>query len=108
MIAGMLHNTKTDRYHPIFFRLAPMPSGADDSMGAWRHKSFGHHTNGFNTLSEAQNHLTAACASGEHQPCEMMWDWDGEDIPALVEWFPKSMLIPKVSEITTAKLRVSS
>ena len=82
---GMLHNTATGRYHPIVFRPAPMPSGADAEMGAMRYRSRGHHTEGFATLAEADAHIAERpewTASG------LAWEWDGTGVPALTEWFP--------------------
>jgi hypothetical protein len=88
MIFGMLHNTKTGRFHPIVFRQAPMPSGVDTDFGMMRHKSKGHHTDGFDTIEAAQEYVVTSCASGEHTDSGCRYEWDGEDIPAMVEWFP--------------------
>ena len=90
MIGGILHNTKLDRYHPIWFCPAPMPSDADTDYNMLRHRSKGHHTEGFETLELAQAYITDACAKseGEHQDCGAVWSWDGEDIPAMTQWFP--------------------
>lgn len=83
--AGILTNTKTGRFHPIVFRRSPLPSeGARDETVAQRHKSIGHHTDGFDTIEEAEKHLA------DHPEVEdkgARWAWDGECMPALVHWF---------------------
>ena len=90
MIGGILHNTKLDRWHPIWFRPAPMPSGADTDFAMLRHHSFGHHTDGFETLEAAQADITGICAKseGKHHDCGAIWACDGEEIPAMTQWFP--------------------
>jgi len=80
---GMLKNTATGRFHPIVFRYAPPPSG-DLSGGFRRYKSIGHHTKGFDTLEEAITHVKE---HSEWEWTEMVWEWDGEGVPAMVEWF---------------------
>jgi hypothetical protein len=80
---GILQNTKTGRFHPIAFRPAPLPSEADRDMGALRHKSIGHHTAGFETLELAK----ADIADRGWKDCGTVWEWDGEDVPAMIEWF---------------------
>ena len=81
---GMLKNTATGRFHPIVFRPAPMPGGSDLDASAQRYKSLGHHTEGFATEDEA-------IASIKAQPTwdwtGVAWEWDGNDVPATVEWF---------------------
>lgn len=80
---GVLHNTATNRYHPIVFRYAPPPSG--DLPTAARYKSIGHHTAGFDTLDQA-------IAEIEKQEgwwnLNTVWAWDGEGVPAKVIWGP--------------------
>lgn len=89
MIGGILYNTKLERYHPIWFRPAPMPSGADIDYQMLRHRSFGHHTDGFATLEAAQSSVTDVCAKseGEHHDSGAVWAWDGEGIPAMTQWY---------------------
>ncbi len=82
--AGMLTNTKTGRFHPIIFRDAPMPGNADDAWAARRYKSLGHHTVGFDTLEEAQAHIKA---EPRYWDSGAFWEWDGEDVPAIVHFF---------------------
>ena len=83
---GMLVNTSTTphRYHPIIFRYSPPPSG-DLTSGTRRYKSAGHHTAGFDTVEEAM-----ACIQGQTswQWTGLAWEWNGEGVPAMVEWFP--------------------
>jgi hypothetical protein len=79
---GMLFNTKTNRYHPIVFRPAPLLS---DETNYFRYKSKGHHTGGFDTIEEAK----ASINDKEYYDTGMVWDWDGIDIPAMVQWFSK-------------------
>lgn len=82
--AGILRNAATDRYHPIIFRPAPMPGGADAEMSARRYRSAGHHTTGFATLAEAEAHIAE---HPEWTATGAAWEWDGEGVPALTSWF---------------------
>lgn len=87
----ILTNVATGRFHPIYFRMAPLPGGAELSSGS-RYKSSIHHTAGFGTLDEAVSHI-AENAQAEGSPVAGVtdsgrrWDWDGEGVPALVEVF---------------------
>jgi len=90
---GILRNTKTNRFHPIVFRPGPAPSSSpeDDSQ---RYKSRGHHTEGFDTLDEAKSCIAECedwCDTG------VEWEWDGEDIPAIVSWFSVSSIKTKAT-----------
>ena len=82
--AGILLNNKTNRYHPIIFRPSPMASHADKDLGCLRHKSLKHHTIGFASLKEAKQFIL-------EQPnllfYDITWEWDGNEIPAIVTWF---------------------
>jgi hypothetical protein len=85
-IIANLHNTKTDRYHPILFTERPLPGGS----GPVRHKSVGHHTVGFDTRDEA----IAECRKMSENPdcggrlcVEKDFEWDGEGTPAMVVFF---------------------
>jgi len=80
---GILHNTKTGRFHPITFRIAPMPGNAEQGP-AYRHKSLGHHTEGFDTLEQAQEWVTNDPNCDDRGTTYL---WDGEGIPAMVDWF---------------------
>lgn len=80
---GMLLNEKTKRYHPIVFRPAPMPSQTDKEYGCLRHRSKGHHTDGFDSLEEAMKFIS------EHSSWmfyDLTWSWDGIEIPAITTW----------------------
>jgi hypothetical protein len=80
---GILQNLQTNRWHPISFRQAPMPGNAETGP-AYRHKSVGHHTEGFDTLEQAQDWVKA------NPNCDdrgTIYAWDGEGTPAMVEWF---------------------
>jgi len=87
LIGAMLHNTKLDRYHPIFFRPAPMPGNKDADMAAQRYRSHGHHTDGFETLEEATKYVEEACEKNGWRNSGALYGWDGEDIPAITEFF---------------------
>lgn len=91
--AGILTNTVTGRAHPILFRPAPMPGGADDGYRAHRYKSMGHHTEGFATMAEAEAWLKAC---GDCVDMGGRGDWNGEGVPAMIDWFSPT-------EIDTAK-----
>lgn len=89
---GILKNNMTGRFHPISFRLAPTPSSTEKDV-AQRFKSVGHHTEGFETLESA----TAWVLSKEElRFVDIVWEWEGNYIPAMVEWFSMSLLAPKV------------
>ncbi len=93
MPTGYLKNTATGRFHPIVFRMAPMPGNADATLSAQRYKSLGHHTTGFDTLEAAQAHVTSEKTT--LVDVGTIWDWDGEGIPAMIEWF-------NIKELTSA------
>jgi hypothetical protein len=76
--AGILRNRLTGRFHPIVFRYAPPPSGGS------RYKSIGHHTDGFDTLDQAEEYIASR---SEWTNTGMRWNWSGEDVPALTVWF---------------------
>lgn len=85
---GVLKNTKAGRFHPISFRFAPTPSATEKDL-AQRFKSIGHHTVGFETLEEAKAWVAS---KPELRLTENVWEWDGGGIPAMVEWFPMSLM----------------
>lgn len=87
----MLHNTSTNKYHPIFYLESPLPGGweADGNKGFIRYKSKGHHTIGFDTrdgaIESINNELIGQIKSIGHNPnLELDTDlpWDGVEIPA--------------------------
>jgi hypothetical protein len=81
---GMLHNTATNRYHPIVFRPAPSPGNGSGPTKAFRYRSKGHHTVGFDTKEEAMRSITDQPAF-EWSGLELAWD--GTDVPAMTWWF---------------------
>jgi len=84
---GILTNKATGRFHPIVFRWGPAPSGPLDG-GVERYKSLGHHTDGFDTLEEAQaTFKEGGMLSEGYYDSGMQWMWGGDDIPAIVAWF---------------------
>jgi hypothetical protein len=78
MIFAILQNVRTGRYHPILFFHAPMPPGFGPEH---RYRSLGHHIPGFDTAEEARQ----CCA--EHTNSGRLIPWDGEEIPAMDEFF---------------------
>jgi len=94
---GILKNTTTNRFHPLVFRPAPMASQADAESDALRHKSQGHHTEGFDTLELAQAWIKQ---HPHYVDCNVVWGWDGEGTPAKVEWFTKSLIKPEPEPAT--------
>ena len=81
--AAILHNTATDRYHPILFRDAPLPGNPAHLR---RLKSIGHHTEGFTSHEAAAASLDDDRIAGavlERSPGKLI-PWDGDDLPAMV------------------------
>lgn len=92
-IWGMLKNTATGRYHPIAFRRAPMPGNSDGDSIMQRYKSLGHHTEGFDAEAEAKAHIAASIEKAPGSlDAGVGWEWDGEGMPAMVEWFSQTPL----------------
>lgn len=92
-IVGMIHNQKADRWHPVIFREAPLP-GPPEPDKPVRHKSAGHHTEGFETREAALESVPELAARLEEQSgqkpklaLEKDFPWDGEEIPAMVVYF---------------------
>lgn len=96
-VIAMLHNTKMNRWHPIFFREKPLPGppGPDKPI---RHQSSGHHTEGFATREEAianiKDDLKGRIERHLGGTAEMCLDrdfpWDGEDVPAITVYFART------------------
>lgn len=82
-VIAYLVNFATDRFHPILFRLSPTPSGIQ------RYKSKGHHTIGFDTFEEAEKHVLEEMVPklGGARVVSNVYDWDGEGVPAMIEYF---------------------
>jgi len=85
-VVAMLHNTATDRWHPILFSEFPMPG--DIRVG--RHKSRGHHTVGFDTRETAnvEARQIAEKAGNARLFLDEPYEWDGTGVPALVAFYP--------------------
>lgn len=92
--AGILKNTSTGRFHPIIFRQGPAPSSSEND-DVQRFKSQGHHTEGFDTVEEATEFLEEN--SSQLWNSNIVWDWDGKEIPAMTWWFSMSALTPKTN-----------
>lgn len=89
MIFAMLRNTATDRWHPLLFRPAPLPGDPEFSIP--RYKSKGHHTEGFDTEQEGKTYIAAMCEKhGFEDRSSIIFDWNGEGIPAAVSHFPSA------------------
>lgn len=88
LVGAILHNSKLERWHPIFFAPAPLPSEWDLEGRVCRHKSKAHHTEGFGTFEEAEAELRRVCDQEGWTVNTTMFEWDGEGIPATIGWFP--------------------
>ena len=87
LIFAMLHNTATDRWHPILFYESPLPGPPHEGKPI-RHKSKGHHTEGFNTRDEAVIYCETRAKELNASLCiEKAFAWDGEETPAMVVFF---------------------
>lgn len=84
---GILKNTALNRFHPILFRMAPMPGGVGLDSSVCRYKSYGHHTEGFETLELAEKHIADNFEKQRLYATGVVWDWDGKDVPAIVTFF---------------------
>ncbi len=89
LIQGIIYNEKDKLWHPIAYREAPLP-GPDTSDKPVRHKSIGHHTEGFATRDEAAADVLAtterckasADVVGDIRYVKKDIIWNGEDVPA--------------------------
>jgi len=89
---GMIHNEKLDRWHPVMFRMSPLPGGSDID----RLKSNGHHTDGFMTRDEAIAHVESRLIPELPDVTfdrEYVQPWDGESIPASVVFVVAGKLV---------------
>ncbi len=89
-IMAMLHNTATNKYHPILFGRSPLPS--DDGEGAsCRYKSIGHHTAGFDDRSDAVAFSYVEMEKRDGGLClQKDFAWDSGDMPAMVVFFTRN------------------
>ena len=93
-IVALLHNLKLNRWHTIVYEERPLP-GPDSPDKPVRHKSFGHHTEGFTTreaaVADANEMAKKIVTEGLWSSCKLAlgedMPWDGEDIPADVAFF---------------------
>ena len=77
---SMLHNKLTNRYHPILFTGSPRPSDTEGECN--RYRSRGHHTEGFDTLDEADEFAKTDAERLGGFYDGVIFEWDGEGIPA--------------------------
>lgn len=89
IVKNML-NKKTNRFHPIVFRWAPLPGPQKDGIPI-RYKSQGHHTEGFDTREESIKECELMVGRvnrmnlGKAQlSVEEDLEWNGEGIPAMI------------------------
>ena len=77
--AAILKNDTTGRFHPILFRASPRPSDDPEPGRNCRHRSSGHHTDGFDTQAEAEEMISSnPSLSGTG----LILEWDGQEVPA--------------------------
>lgn len=79
----ILKNTSNNTFHPMPFRCAPKPS---ETYGFVRHKSIGHHTDGFASFEEAKQFIDDNVSMYYEG---MILSWDGSEIPACVLYFER-------------------
>lgn len=89
-LVQMLHNTKTDTFHPIYYYDSPMAGGFGErtlNNDIIRYKSKGHHTAGFTDRVDAIKSVDELVVKLKemHDTVTVEIDtdliWDGEDIP---------------------------
>lgn len=80
--AATLHNIRTGRFHPILFRPAPRPSDAVGFGAPCRHRSAGHHTEGFPDKAASDAHI--AENPEIYWPTGIVFAWDDAsgEVPA--------------------------
>lgn len=92
---GMLFNQKLNRWHPILFRESPLP-GEPSEDKPLRLKSFGHHTEGFESRDAALASIKETSAKIEPPPVEDVEKdipWDGESEAASVAFLKDNKLV---------------
>ncbi len=85
-VVGMLHNTKTNRWHPVIFQESSLPGPHSPSKPV-RLKSVGHHTAGFDKREDALRDIEEKSQQMDPKPLVDVTEdikWDGESIPAMV------------------------
>lgn len=91
-VIGMIHNKALDRWHPVYF--SDYPHSAD-TENVWRFKSRGHHTAGFGARSAALENIQDDLMprfSRALLALDSDYEWDGKDVPAIVQFFDISKL----------------
>jgi len=74
----VLLNAATGRWHPVAFTAAPLPGGVQTVAGFMRFRSRAHHTEGFATEREADEHIASTPG---WVPSGVAWEWDGRAFP---------------------------
>lgn len=89
-VIAMLHNQKLNRWHPILFENTFAPGDGEVSA----YKSRMHHTSGFATREEAVNDIpnlkervNSHIGPVDKIAIDKDIEWDGEGIPAMVDFF---------------------
>lgn len=87
-IVCLLHNTATNRWHPILFVESPLPSESK----LVRHKSKCHHTEGFESREAANASATELAAKVQARLLlDDVGEWNGTATPAAVRFFDLSV-----------------
>lgn len=89
-VVAMLHNQKMNKWHPIIFVPNPLPGGSDTVM---RYKSTQHHTEGFESRTDALSSIEDDEFKSYLKFTENDIPWTGEGVPALVCFRAESGLI---------------
>src|SRR5687768_12948962 len=101
----MLHNTKQDTYHPIFYYDSPLPGNAGEGS-LMRYKSKGHHSTGFKERDEAiasANVLHKKLVEEHHDTVLVELDkkddiiWNDDEIPADTQLRPWPKIVDEPS-----------
>jgi hypothetical protein len=93
-IIALLHNPLAQRWHPVLFYESPLP-GPDTPDKPVRHRSKGHHTEGFATREEALAYIETEMLPAVRKisigeptlSCDKAFPWDGDGVPAMVVYF---------------------
>jgi hypothetical protein len=92
-IIGIMHNQKLNRWHPILFTESPLP-GPESPDKPIRHKSKGHHTEGFETrdaalknCEELARNMKKSVVAEAKLSVDKDFEWDGVSIPAMTVFF---------------------
>jgi hypothetical protein len=92
-VIAMIHNTKLNRWHPVWFRDHPHSANTET---VWRFKSSAHHTEGFVSRDAAMDsiliELIPALEGETRMFLDADYEWDGNDIPAIVQFFDVAAL----------------